>query len=252
MSGAAVLCGNGALRGGAGLVQIAVPREVLPIVAAANPCYLTAPLPQDEHGQLDAQAQLDVLALAQKANAVGIGPGLGRSKSISSLICDTLVSVEAPIVLDADGLNALSNDPSVLQRRTGATVVTPHPGEFARLLGIDPAAVQEKREELSVRFAVEHEVVVVLKGAGTVVTDGQRVYVNQTGNPGMATGGTGDVLTGLITAFIAQGMNGFAAAQVAVYAHGLAGDFARDALGEASLIASDLLEYLPRAMRQLH
>jgi NAD(P)H-hydrate epimerase len=249
MSGAAVLCASGALRGGAGLVQLAVPREIQPIVAAANTCYLTAPLPQDEDGQLDAQAQVDLLALARVANVVAFGPGLGQSKAVSTLVGETIMSLELPLILDADGLNALGSDPTILCRRTAPTVLTPHPGEFARLLGTDVAIVKDNREEAAVRFAADHGVVLVLKGARSVVTDGQRVYLNTTGNPGMATGGTGDVLTGLIAALVAQGLVPFAAAQLGVYLHGLAGDFARETFGEVCLIASDLLDFLPQAFR---
>jgi NAD(P)H-hydrate epimerase len=128
--------------------------------------------------------------------------------------------------------------------------MTPHPGEFARLLGTDIASVQAERRESAVRFAVEHGVIMVLKGHGTVVTDGRRTYINTTGNPGMATGGTGDVLSGVIAALLGQQLEPFAAAQLGVHIHGLAGDLARGDLGEVSLIASDLLDYLPRAFRQ--
>jgi NAD(P)H-hydrate epimerase len=127
--------------------------------------------------------------------------------------------------------------------------LTPHPGEFARILGREVTAVQADRQGLAVQFAAEHGVVMVLKGHGTIVTDGRRVYHNRTGNPGMATGGTGDVLTGLIAALLGQGLEPFSAAQLGVFLHGLAGDLARDELGEASLIASDLLHFLPRALR---
>ena len=129
--------------------------------------------------------------------------------------------------------------------------MTPHPGEFARLVGLDIAAVQAQRQELAQRFAAEHGVVLVLKGQATVVTDGCRVYVNTTGNPGMATGGTGDVLTGVIAALLGQKLEPFQAAQLGVHVHGLAGDLARDDLGEVSLIASDLLDYLPHVFRNL-
>jgi ADP-dependent NAD(P)H-hydrate dehydratase len=130
-------------------------------------------------------------------------------------------------------------------------VLTPHPGEFARLSGASIPEIQANRQQCAVRFAEEHKVVLVLKGHGTVVTDGDRVYVNNSGNPGMATGGTGDVLGGLIGALIAQGMEPFAAAQLGVHLHGLAGDLARDDIGETGLIASDLIAYLPKAFQDL-
>jgi ADP-dependent NAD(P)H-hydrate dehydratase len=249
MSGAAVLCASAALRGGAGLVKLAVPEGILPIVAAANPCYLTAPLPQDERGQLADRAEDELFSLAGANDALAIGPGLGRSPILTALVSSTLAQVQIPIVLDADGLNALEHHTERLKDRTAPIILTPHPGEFARLLDSDVATVQSQRQDLAVRFAADHGVVLVLKGNGTVVTDGRRLYRNTTGNPGMATGGTGDVLTGLIAALLGQKLDPFAAAQLGVYLHGLAGDIARDELDEVSLIASDLLDYLPRALR---
>jgi NAD(P)H-hydrate epimerase len=249
MSGAAVLCASSALRGGAGLVKLAVPEGILPLVAVANPCYLTAPLPQDANGQLADGAAAELLSLAQTNDVLALGPGLGRSPAITALVWSLLAQVQIPIVLDADGLNALQHNTERLKGRSAPLVLTPHPGEFARLLDTDVATVQSQRQELALRFAAEHGVVLVLKGHGTIVTDGQRVYRNTTGNPGMATGGTGDVLTGLIAALIGQKLDPFAAAQLGVHIHGLAGDMARDDLGELSLIASDLLDYLPRALR---
>jgi NAD(P)H-hydrate epimerase len=248
MSGAAVLCGSAALRGGAGLVRVAVPEEILPVVAAANPCYLTAPLPQDDNGLLADRAEGELLALARENNVVALGPGLGRSQAITRLVCELLAQIQGPIVLDADGLNAVQDQTDQLRQRQAALVLTPHPGEFARLLRSDVHSVQAARQDLAIRFAKDFGVILVLKGHGTVVTDGRRLYVNTTGNPGMATGGTGDVLTGLIAALLGQGLDEFAAAQLGVYLHGLAGDLARDDLGEVSMIASDLLLYLPQVL----
>jgi NAD(P)H-hydrate epimerase len=250
MSGAAVLCGSAALRGGAGLVYLAVPQGVWPQVATANPCYLTAPLPDDEQGWLSAGAEVALLPLAQANDVIAFGPGLGRTPAITTLALALLAQVKAPLVLDADGLNALVGHTDRLRHRPAPLVLTPHPGEFARLVGLDIPTVQSRRQELAVRFAAEHQVVLVLKGHGTLVTDGHRVYQNMTGNPGMATGGTGDVLTGLIAALLGQKLEPFAAAQLGVYLHGLAGDLARDDLGEVSLIATDLLLYLPRAFQR--
>ena len=155
-----------------------------------------------------------------------------------------------PLVLDADALNVLAGRLGALRKHRGPIVLTPHPGEFARLLGCDIPTVQARRQELAADFARTHGVVVVLKGHGTVVTDGQRVYVNTTGNPGMATGGTGDVLGGLLAALLGQKLETFAAAQLGVYLHGLAGDLAREQRGEVSLIATDLLDFLPPAFQQ--
>lgn len=251
MSGAAVLSGSAALRGGAGLVQVATPAELLPLVAAGNPCYLTAALPGDDHGRIARHAEADLLALSASASAVAIGPGLGRSDVLADLLDNLLPQIAAPVVLDADGLNAFERKADRFRQRSGPLILTPHPGEFARLTGTDVPTIQRRRGELSAEFAAMHQVVLVLKGHQTVVTDGRQIYLNPTGNPGLASGGTGDVLTGLVAALLAQGLSPFAAAQLAVHWHGLAADLARDQLGEVCLIASDLLDYLPRAWEWL-
>jgi NAD(P)H-hydrate epimerase len=250
MSGAAVLAASAALRGGAGLVRLAVPEGIWLTVAAANPCYLTAPLAQDEHGRLSERSLPDLLALMQTNDVIAVGPGLGRSPGLDSLIATVLDSLQIPLVLDADGLNALQRQADQLRGHPAPLILTPHPGEFARLIASDVATVQAKRQELALAFAAEYGIVLVLKGHRTIVTDGRRLYVNATGNPGMATGGTGDVLTGLIAALVGQKLEPFAAAQLGVHLHGLAGDLARDDLGEISMIASDLLDYLPRAFER--
>jgi NAD(P)H-hydrate epimerase len=250
MSGAAVLCASAALRGGAGLVTLAVPQEILPIVAGANPCYLTAPLSQDEGGRLSAGAESEILSLAKANTVLALGPGLGRGPALPALLATLLAQTQLRAVLDADGLNAFQKQTERLRNRRAPLILTPHPGEFARLLNIEIPAVQARRVELASQFAAEYGVILVLKGHATVVTDGRRLYRNNTGNPGMATGGTGDVLTGLIGALLGQGLEPFAAAQLGVHLHGMAGDLARDALGEISLIATDLIQYLPQVFRR--
>jgi NAD(P)H-hydrate epimerase len=249
MSGAAVLAGSAALRGGAGLVRVAVPAGVLPIVACANPCYLTAPLPEDADGRVSAQAEEEISRLMDGWDVAAIGPGFGRGQGVTSVVHDALRRLTAPLVLDADGLNTLEGNAEPLRQRQAPLIITPHPGEFARLTGKSIAEIQQRRQELAVAFAAKHRLVLVLKGHGTIVTDGRRLYVNTTGNPGMATGGTGDVLTGLIAALLGQGLEPFAAAQLGVHRHGLAGDLARDHVGAVGMIASDLLTYLPQAAR---
>jgi ADP-dependent NAD(P)H-hydrate dehydratase len=248
MSGAAVLCASAALRGGAGLVRVAIPEGVLAVVAAGNPCYMTVPLPQDDDGRLHGDAATELVEMMDQNTVVAVGPGLGRGKGVSAVVQAVLETTTLPLVLDADGLNALPPILELLKRRRGPSILTPHPGEFARLIGSDVANVQANRQELAVRFAADHGVVLVLKGRHTLVSDGRRLYVNDTGNPGMATGGTGDVLTGLTAALLGQKLEPFAAAQLAAYLHGSAGDLARDALGETALIASDLLDSLPYAL----
>jgi NAD(P)H-hydrate epimerase len=249
MSGAAVLCASGALRGGAGLVRLAVPRSVLPLVAPANPCYMTAPLPEDDRGRLALSGLSALREQLDWSSVAVVGPGLGQSPDLTKIL-QAVVSSRAvtALVLDADALNALAAAPEVLRRQNGL-ILTPHPGEFARIVGKETREIQARREELAVAFARDNGVILVLKGHQTLVTDGRRLYVNSTGNPGMATGGTGDVLAGLLGGLAAQGLDLFATAVLGVYLHGLAGDFARDDLGETSLTATDLLTYLPKAIK---
>ncbi len=245
MAGAAALVGASALRSGAGLVRVASPAEVQPIVAQFEPSYMTWPLAQDGDGTVDfAAARASLERLVADATVVAVGPGLGRSAGVVALVRWVVESVGLPAVLDADALNALGRDPAGLDGSRRPLVVTPHPGEFGRLLGKATAEVQADREALAAGFAREHKVVVALKGSGTIVTDGERVYVNTTGNPGMATGGSGDVLTGVVAAMLAQGLPAFEAACLATYAHGLAGDIARDHNGEVGLIAGDIVDAL--------
>jgi NAD(P)H-hydrate epimerase len=252
MTGAAILCGTAALRSGAGLVQVATPADVQAVVAAGNPCYTTACLPIDVQGHLNEDAVSVILELARGANVLAVGPGLGQAKKMGEIMEYLLLQATLPIVLDADGINALAKLPAdVLRRREVPIVLTPHPGEFGRLTRKSSKEVQENREALAVPFAAEHNVVLVLKGHGTLVTDGKRLYRNNTGNPGMAKGGSGDLLTGMIAALIAQGLSPFDAAQLGVWAHGLAGDLAAKIHGEISLLATDILDQLAKAFLQV-
>ena len=248
MAGAIGLAGMAAMRAGAGLVKLAVAEPSLPIVAGYEPGYMTAPLLADEQGRLSARSRDAIIELCAAATAVGLGPGLGRSRDLTSLVGWLYKHIEKPLVVDADGLNALAEQPQSLAKPGGPRILTPHPGEFARLTGGQIPQPHE-REQLAQQFAARCGVVVVLKGRGTVVTDGQRVSVNTTGNPGMATGGTGDVLTGVITALLCQSLGPYEAARLGVYLHGLAGDLAAEALGQVGMIARDLIDYLPRAIR---
>jgi NAD(P)H-hydrate epimerase len=253
MSGAAVLCGSAAVRGGAGLVQVAVPGEVLPTVAAGNPCYLTSSFAQDTRGRFGSDAVDELVDVAAGwADVVAVGPGLGQSDAVPGLLAALFQRVTKPLVVDADGLNALARLPAADWRtRRQPAILTPHPGEFARLCNEPADVVRDRREELASSFAAEHQVILVLKGHRTIVTDGTRVYRNDTGNPGMATGGTGDVLTGLIAALIGQKLDPFDASALGVWVHGRAGDLAAGVVGQTALIATDLLTNLPAALREV-
>ncbi len=249
MAGAAALCGASALRSGAGLVRVATAAEVQPTVASFEPCYMTYPLPHDSEGLIRLEPSIPALErLIASADVVALGPGLGQSDDIRKLVRWVIESTDKPTVIDADGLNALAVEPGLLSALSRPVILTPHPGEFARLTGADVAAVQADRINSAARFAVTSEhLVIVLKGAGTVVTDGKRFYVNRTGNPGMATGGAGDVLTGVIAALVGQRLPAFESAQLGVYIHGLAGDIARDQSGMIGMIAGDIVDSLPDA-----
>ncbi|KPJ74193.1 MAG: hypothetical protein AMK72_04800 [Planctomycetes bacterium SM23_25] len=248
MAGAAALAGNAALRGGAGLVRIATPDAALDTVAALAPCCTTAPLP-DDGACVNARAAGRILELAADQHVLAMGPGLGQTLGVKSVVRAVLVGIKIPVVLDADALNVLAGDAAeALRKARVPLVVTPHPGEAARLLGASADDVQTDRQGAAMRL-VGLGTVAVLKGAGTVVCDGQRMYVGDTGNPGMATAGSGDVLTGLLAALVASGMEPFDAAVLAVWAHGRAGDLAAERMGVLGLTALDILGCLPEVLR---
>jgi ADP-dependent NAD(P)H-hydrate dehydratase len=248
MAGAAALAGMAALRGGAGLVRLAVPGCVLDSVAGFEPCYMTVPLPADSEGRIGSGAFDRIAELAASATVMAVGPGLGRSLVLDDLVARLYQEIAKPMVFDADALNALANEPETLARPGGPRILTPHPGEFARLIGRKLDG--EKRNEAAAALAARCNIVVALKGHHTLVTDGRRRRINDTGNPGMATGGSGDVLTGLITALACQKLEAFDAASLGVYLHGLAGDLAAKELGQVSLAAGDLIRYLPKAFQR--
>jgi NAD(P)H-hydrate epimerase len=249
MAGAAALCGAAALRSGAGLVRVASPEEVQPTVASYEPCYMTYPLPGDRDGRISFEAALPTLKrLLEPATVVAVGPGLGQSDDTRRLLRFLITETSKTLVIDADGLNALVGQTELLATLTRPAVLTPHPGEFARLSGLPIETIQSDRVARAAAMAgLAEPLVVVLKGAGSIVTDGTRYYVNTTGNPGMATAGSGDVLTGVIAALLAQKLPAFEAAQLGVFIHGVAGDIARDQSGETGMIAGDIVDSLPDA-----
>jgi ADP-dependent NAD(P)H-hydrate dehydratase / NAD(P)H-hydrate epimerase len=250
MSGAAVLASEGAQRSGAGYVTIAVPSSLRDLVDAAVTSAVTVGLPQTPDGMLSEEAVHGVLALASGSDAVVIGPGLGRGEATVAAIRDIVAACERPMVIDADALNAIAGAPGVLADRQVPTVLTPHPGEAARLLGTDAAGIGADRY-LSAASLAGPGRAVVLKGARSVVACGRRLSVNLTGNPGMATTGTGDVLSGVIGTLLAQGLQPFEASVVGAYVHGRAGDRAAGEIGPIGLVAGDLVARLPAALREL-
>jgi len=249
MAGAMGLAGMAALRGGAGLVRLAVPDVCLDTIARFEPSYMTAALRSDPAGRIALGARKRIAELAEPATVVACGPGMGRSPGLDALVGGLYTSLCKPMVVDADGLNALAARPQLLSRPGGPRILTPHPGELARLLGTGRVP-PERRNAAAAELAARCVVVMVLKGHQTYITDGTRSAINTTGNPGMATGGSGDVLTGLITALACQGLTPLDAARLGVYLHGLAGDLAAEKLGQESLVASDLVRFLPEAFKQ--
>jgi NAD(P)H-hydrate epimerase len=246
-TGAAHLAASGALRSGAGLVTVATPAGCLPTVAGMGAEYMTEALDELEGG-LDPQGVDRLLEMAR--DVIAIGPGLGQAPGTRRFVRALVDRATAPLVIDADGLNAFAADPDALAGREGRDVIiTPHPGEMARLVGMSTDEVQASRLEIARNFAVGHHVYVVLKGHRTLVaTPGGKVFINPTGNPGMATGGTGDVLTGMVAAWVAQLLDAEAACKLAVYLHGLAGDLAAAEEGEVSMTSMDVANHIGRAV----
>ena len=249
MAGSISLAGAASLRSGAGLVTVGVPDPILDVVASLNPCYMTIGLPVGVSGQLEVAMAKDLLRDATTHPvALGCGPGFGTTSEAQEISHWLYQNITSPGVFDADALNAFAQQDINLSERGGDRVLTPHPGEFRRLTQMPSATVEELRK-IAIPWAADRQVTLVLKGHQTLVTDGTRVYQNTTGNPGMATGGSGDVLTGVITAFLAQGLSAFEAAQLGTFVHGLAADLAIQQIGMVSLIASDIIEHLPNALQ---
>jgi NAD(P)H-hydrate epimerase len=248
MSGAAALAGRSALRAGAGLVKVAVPKSVLPIVAAIEPSFTTIPLPEDAIGRISAKAINTILDAVNENDCLAFGPGVSVNSALRNIL-ETLLSQEKlKLIIDADGLNNLALIKDWPAKTKASLTVTPHPGEMKRLWsGLFRKPLPPERQKQAAQLANRTKTVVVLKGAGTVVTDGQKIYVNKTGNPGMATAGSGDVLTGVMTALLGQGLSSFDAAVLAVYIHGLAGDIASEKIGQISLISTDIIDALGEA-----
>jgi hydroxyethylthiazole kinase-like uncharacterized protein yjeF len=252
-SGAAAMAGMSALRAGAGLSTVATATSVLPTVASFHPELMTEPLQETDAGSISLEAleygRFD--QMLQGKTVLAIGPGISRNPDTAELVRTLVGKYQLPMVLDADGLNAFEGKSDQLKGKDRAIVLTPHPGEMARLTGLSTAEVQKDRLAIARDFARDHHVILVLKGHRTLIAHPEgTVWVNPTGNPGMATGGTGDILTGIVAGMMAQyPRQVFEAVVAAVYLHGLAGDIARENMGEHSLVATDLVKALPEAFR---
>jgi NAD(P)H-hydrate epimerase len=251
MTGAAVLSGFSALRSGAGLVTIATAESERKIVAGFYPEIITQGLPS-QNGKICAAATKDILKLIQNQTAIVFGPGIGQSEDILLILKEILTNYTGKLIIDADGLNVISKDIRILSDRKCEVIITPHPGEMSRLVKLTTSDVQQNREHLAREFAKKHGVTIALKGYKTVVADDKgNIFVNPTGNPGMAKAGSGDVLAGMIGAFCSQDMNCFDAAMLGAYTHGLAGDIAKDKVGVHGMVATDVIDEIPKAILKI-
>jgi ADP-dependent NAD(P)H-hydrate dehydratase len=248
MAGAISLAGQACLKSGAGLLKIATTLESLPIVASFDPCYMTTVLAHDNKGLISDQGSQEIRELAEDSSAIGIGPGMGVSDELVALTTWAYSQVTAPMVFDADALNCLAQNPDCLIKPGGPRILTPHLGELRRLLDDEVSSPRELRYRAE-SLAREAGVIFVLKGHRSLITSGLKKIQNSTGNSGMATGGSGDVLTGIIVAFLCQKMDVFQAAHLGCLVHGLAGDAGVRRIGKISLTAADIVHFIPKAIR---
>jgi NAD(P)H-hydrate epimerase len=251
-TGAAAMICDGAMRTGAGLVTLGIPASLNPILEAKLTEAMTEPLPDAGTGYLSPDASKLMGQLLKGKTACALGPGISTQPQVQELLLELITRVSIPLVIDADGITAVASRPEILKECKSPVVLTPHPGEMARLVGSTPQKVQDDRIGVAQSFATQYNCIVVLKGSKTVIaTPDERIYINPTGNPGMASGGVGDVLTGIIGGLVAQGLSPLDAALWGVYLHGLAGDLAVQTVGEISLIAGDIIDYIPDALKEV-
>jgi len=251
-TGAATLTSLGALRAGAGLVTLGIPKSLNPIVENKMTEAMTCPLPETAESSLSLEAEKEIFKLMEGKTAVAIGPGLSTHAETSLLVRRIVARCPLPMVIDADGLNALSSDPDALAKCRGRAILTPHPGEMARLAGISTAEVQINRIGAAETFAQKHGCCLVLKGARTVIAEPEGpIHINPTGNPALSSGGSGDVLTGLIGGFLARGWDPTRSAVAGVYLHGMAADLLSEEMGQSGILAGELLDVIPRLASSL-
>ena len=243
-TGAAALAAMGALRSGAGLVFLGVPQSIYTIAAVKLTEAIVFPLP-DEGGKLSREALPEILERLPKMDAVLVGPGLGQSQGVSEIVRAVLVRADCPVVVDADGINVMAKHMDILRGRQAPTILTPHDGEFSRLGGI----IGDNRVAAAEQMAGDLGVIMLLKGHRTTITDGSTTYINHTGNPGMAVGGSGDVLAGIIVSLLGQGIAPLEAAACGAWLHGAAGDRCAAELGQYGMLPTDMLNVLPRLLK---
>lgn len=248
MPGAAVICAKAALKSGVGLLKAFFPKSIYGVMTSHLIEPLFAPMDENELGTFSYNSIDAIINELPWSNSVAIGCGLGVNGDTRLLVSSVIKNCEVPIILDADGINSIIGNIDILKSSKAPIILTPHPGEMARLIGKDVSFVQSNRAHCAKDFANEYNCILVLKGAGTVVTNGEAVYVNPTGNPGMAMGGTGDMLTGMLASFIAQGIDPFDSAKCAVYIHGMCGDVCREKISERGMTVPDMLDELGALM----
>ncbi|MFA5089091.1 MAG: NAD(P)H-hydrate dehydratase [Candidatus Omnitrophota bacterium] len=251
--GAACLSGLAAMRTGAGLVTVGVPASLnATLQKKISPVIMTLPLAETNEQTLSVSAYPEIEDFAKSVDVLALGPGLSRNPSTRDLVLSVIRHITKPLVIDADALNALSGNTKILKSNCGLKILTPHPGEMARLTKLTKAHIEKNRVSVAKNFAQRYHCILVLKGHHTVLASATgKTYVNKTGNPGMATAGSGDVLTGILAALLAQGLDGFASAKMGTYLHGKAGDLATIKHARASLIATDLIEHISAAIRSI-
>lgn len=252
MAGAAIMAGKAALRCGIGLLKIAVPKSIYPVCATNILESVYYPLEETSNGVISSKNTDFLLEMCEKSSAVVIGCGLSVCDDTKNLVQSVITNCEKPLVIDADALNCICNKPEILKNLKAPAIITPHPGEMARLLHSTPKTVNSNRENTAIDFAKKFGVVTVLKGAGTIIAspDGE-VYINHTGNSGMATGGSGDVLSGIIGSLLAQGAAPINAAAAGVFLHGTIGDLAAEKIGKISMLPTDMIDMIPTAYLKL-
>ena len=252
MAGAAIMAGKAALRCGIGLLKIAVPKSIYPVCATNILESVYYPLEETSNGVISSKNTDFLLEMCEKSSAVVIGCGLSVCDDTKNLVQSVITNCEKPLVIDADALNCICNKPEILKNLKAPAIITPHPGEMARLLHSTPKTVNSNRENTAIDFAKKFGVVTVLKGAGTIIAspDGE-VYINHTGNSGMATGGSGDVLSGIFGSLLAQGAAPINAAAAGVFLHGTIGDLAAEKLGKISMLPTDMIDMIPTAYLKL-
>lgn len=248
MPGAAVICAKAALKTGVGLLECVFPKSVYPVMTAHLMQPVFKPVCENESRTISIGAMNDVTESLSRADAVAIGCGIGNNDDTQVITAQIIKNASVPVVLDADGINSVVPFIDIIKDRKAPLIITPHPAEMARLIGESTAYVQSHRIDTARTFALENDCIVVLKGANTIVTDGRQVFVNTTGNAGMAMGGTGDMLTGMLASFIAQGISPLQAAKAAVYIHGLCGDITAEELSQRGMTVEDMLSLLGALM----